>query len=114
MEEKNYIPVVKRDEITKVFIDNIMLIEQELNKTHIYTDEKEYCVYGKIHQNLKYLDDRFFRCHQSYIINMEKVIKMREQTIFFENGFKISIGRDKFVAAKQYFAVYIKQKAPVH
>jgi len=114
MEEKNYIPVITKSEIAKVFVDSVMLIEQELRKTHIYTVEDEYFPYGKIDELSKYLDKRFFKCHQSCIINMEKVVKMREQTVFFENGLKVVMGRDKFHNAKQYFAIYIKQKAPVH
>ena len=108
---RDYIPVICKEEASKVLINNVMLIEQELRKTIIYTDEDRHSFYGKIGDLLKYLDGRFFECHQSYIINMDKVVKMREQTIFFENGLKIMLGRDKFKLAKQKFAGYMVQEA---
>ena len=104
---EGFIPFVNRSETSKIYIDRIMLIEQELRKINIVTDEGQYSRYGKIAELSEYLDGRFLRCHNSYIINMDKVVKMREQTIFFENGFSIMMGRDKFLFAKQSFANYM-------
>jgi len=60
---------------------------------------------------LRYLDERFLKCHRSCIINMDKVQRMKEQTIFFENGYSFAIGKEKFQSAKQHFARYIVQEA---
>ena len=106
MTEK-YIPIVNKCETCKIYIENVLLIEQELRKTMIYTEEDKFWRYGKIDELLKCLDNRFFRCHQSCIINMDKVVRMKDQTIFFKNGFKIVIGKEKFKYAKQSFARYI-------
>lgn len=102
-----YIPLVSRGETCKIFLESIILIEQELRKARIYTDEENYSLYSKIEEFTQYLDGRFLRCHQSYIINLDKVVKMKAQTIFFENGLKIMIGREKFINAKQNFTNYI-------
>ena len=111
MTAKNYIPIIRRDETCKVFIENILAIEQDLRKTVIYTEGDKYWRYGKMDELLTYLDGRFFKCHHSCVINMDKVVKMREQTIFFENGFSIMMGREKFQCAKQNFARYMIQEA---
>jgi len=104
---KVYIPFVKRTEACKIFVESIILIEQELRKAMIHTDEESYWMYSKIDEFMQYLDFRFIKCHKSYIINLDKVIKMKAQTIFFENGRKIEIGREKFMFAKQSYANYI-------
>jgi len=109
--ERRYIPIVKRSETSKIYLESIILIEQNLRKVVIHTEEDSYWRYGKIEELVKYLDGRFLKCHSSCIINMDKVIKMREQTIFFENGLEIGIGREKFLSAKQNFARYITQEA---
>lgn len=109
MEVKKYVPIVKRGEICKVFLESIMLIEQDLRKTRIYTEDDTYWIYRKIDELVKYLDQNFLKCHQSCIINLDKVIKMKDQTIYFENGYKISMGREKFHFAKQHFARHITQ-----
>jgi DNA-binding LytR/AlgR family response regulator len=108
---RDYIPIIRRDETSKIFVDDVLCIEQELRKAVIYTMGDTYWCYGKISDLSKHLDNRFFQCHQSYIINMDRVVKMREQTIYFENGFKITIGRDKFSIAKQSFSAYLIQGA---
>jgi len=104
---RDYIPLVKKDETSKVFLKNIILIEQELRKSMIYTDKEKFWLYSKIDTLMQYLDSRFLKCHQSYIINLDKVVKMKSQTIFFENGQKIFIGREKFQSTRQYYASYI-------
>ena len=109
MENKKYIPIINRSEASKVFVDSVLMIEQELRKIIIYTDDDRYSRYGKIDELSIYLDDRFFKCHQSYFINLDKVVKMREQTIYFENGVQIMLGREKFHAAKQRFSFYMSQ-----
>ena len=108
---KKFVPIIKKGETCKVFLDSIMLIEQDLRKTLIYTEEDTYCVYAKIDEFVQYLDDNFLRCHHSCIINLDKVIKMKEQTVYFESGFKITMGRDKFQSARQHFARYMLLKA---
>ena len=102
-----YIPIINKGEISKVYIEDVLLIEQELRKTLIYTEDDKFWCYGKMDELSKFLDNRFFRCHQSCIINMSKVIKMKEQTVFFENGFKIMMGKEKFKFAKQNFARHV-------
>ena len=109
--KEEFIPFIKKSETSKIYIERIMLIEQDLRKIVILTEEGEYSKYGKLAELSKYLDGRFFQCHNSYIINMDKVIRMREQTIFFENGYTIMISRDKFTFAKQCFANYILSKS---
>jgi len=103
MDEK-YIPIITKKVTCKIYIEDVMLIEQELRKTIIYTEIDDFQIYGKIDEFLKFLDGRFFKCHQSCIINMDKVVKMKEQTIFFKNGYKVMMGREKFKFARQKFA----------
>ena len=106
--ERDYIPVIRRSESSKVYLKRIMLIEQELRKIMIFTEEGKYWRYGKIEELSKYLDKRFLKCHSSCIINMDKVVKMRDQTIYFENGYKIIICKEKFYSAKNKFNGYLE------
>ena len=102
---------MNKKEIRKVFLESIILVEQKLRKTTIYTDEDNYRYNSKIDEVMQYLDGRFLKCHQSYIINLDKVVRMHACTIIFENGIEIALGRDCFTAAKQRYAVYIVEMA---
>ena len=101
---EGYIPIINREETCKVYIVNVLFIEQDLRKIIVHTEDGLFWRYGKIEELLKYLDDRFFKCHKSCIINLDKVMKMKEQTVFFENGDKIVMSKEKFRLAKQNFA----------
>jgi hypothetical protein len=46
---------------------------------------------------------------QSIIINLDKVIRMEDQTIFFENGQLLTLGRCNYIKAKQYYAAWLKK-----
>jgi len=108
---EGFIPFINRSEASKIYIEHILLIEQNLRKIVIFTEEGRYSRYGKISELAEYLDGRFIKCHSSYIINMDKVTRMREQTIFFQNGYTIMIGRDTFTVAKQCFRNYILKQS---
>lgn len=107
---RDYIPFIKRNDICKIFIEDIMMIEQDLRKIVIHTEEEQHQCYGKISELSEYLDGRFYKCHCSCIINMDKVVRMKDRMIYFENGFVMPICREKFQNAKQYFAIYIKKR----
>ena len=107
----NYVPIIKKGEVCKIFLKNIILIEHDRRKSTIYTDEEKYSLYSKAEELIQFLDNRFLKCHKSYIINLDRVIRMKAQTIFFENGQKIYIGRETFHCASQCFAMYITKGA---
>ena len=104
---RQFIPIIKRGEIGKVYICNILYIQSEARKIHIHTVEKTQSVYGKIDDVEPMLPENFYRCHKSCIINLDKVENMKDGYIEFENGDKISICREKFVKAFQKYRGYL-------
>jgi len=110
---EEFIPFIQKGETCKIFIERIIAIEQNLRKIVVVTEEGKYSWYGKITDLSGYLDGRFLRCHSSYIINMDKVIRMREQTIFFENGYTLMMGREKYAPTRHYYNEYILKQSTV-
>ena len=108
---KKFIPIVKKKETCKVFLESILTLEQDLRKTIIHTEEGTYLLYAKIDDFTKYLDENFLRCHHSCVINLDKVVKMKDQTAYFENGYHTSFGRDTFRYVKQHFAGHMLRSA---
>lgn len=106
--KRKYMPIIKRNEVLKVDIEQILMIEQDCRKILIHTAEGVISQYKKIEDVKQYLDKRFYQCHRSCIINLDKVIHMREQTIFFESGLTIHMGRESFIRTKQFFARFIR------
>lgn len=54
--------------------------------------------------------ENFFRCHQSYIINLDYVLEMKNDMFYLANDEKINISRQYRKESKQYFTNYMIKK----
>lgn len=104
----NYITVVCRRVVRKVYMDDIIYIERNGRKLTIATESEHIEFYEQMKNVCDKLDKRFYPCLQSFLINIEKVDCMENQTIYFHNGEKRPMARDSFVRTKQYFSAYLK------
>lgn len=105
--KREFIPIIKRGEIGKVYICDILYIESEARKIYMHTVEKIQSIYGKIDDVEPMLPENFYRCHKSCIINLDKVENMKDGYIEFENGDTVCLGREKFVKAFQKYRGYL-------
>lgn len=83
------------DRILTIDLDNIILFEtsSSVHKINLYTENKVIEFYGKIKDLCSLLDDRFYRCHQSYIVNKDKIkeIDKRERIIHMIDGSQCTV-----------------------
>ena len=81
--------------VYKVSYDEIIYIEALNKKINIYTDKQRISCYNSLSALADELGNGFLRCHNSYIINKEKVknIFMTEQYIEMKNGSTVSMSR---------------------
>lgn len=107
----SYVPVITRKEAAKVRIREILYIETELRVVVIYTAGRAYRFYGKLDDILKYLDDRFYRCHKSCIINLEKVVRMEDGVFYFPEGVTLRVGQNNYRLSRNQYVKYLKQNA---
>jgi DNA-binding LytR/AlgR family response regulator len=59
------------------------------------TDNEEYYFYDTIDNLANVLPQEFVRCHRSFIVNVERIKKIRisDNCIFLDNGFIIPLSR---------------------
>jgi DNA-binding LytR/AlgR family response regulator len=95
--------IVKNNhEIFFVDLQNIIFVEKQLRKAVIHTDHGEYTTTETLSSLEKKLDSNFFRCHNSFIINLKKIEKIypiaeRVYAITFQDCKEtVSMGRQKF------------------
>jgi len=81
--------------VYKISYDEIIYIEALNKKINIYTDKQRISCYNSLSALSNELGESFLRCHNSYIINKQKVksVHLPEQYIEMENGSRISISR---------------------
>ena len=105
--KKKFISVIKKGEVTKVYTDDILYISSCGRKISIYTDEKIHSMYRKLCEIDNLTERKFYKCHHSLVINLEKVVSMKEGVVTFENGERVFTGRDSFVKALQSYKNYL-------
>lgn len=104
------IVVTKRSGIYVFPLDEIFYMEKNLRKIKLYTRGSSVEFYGTFADMIPSLDRRFMSCHRSYLINMDKIVIMSGNTIFFENNDRIHLGRDTYGRARRIFCEYLAKK----
>lgn len=89
----NYLTINVKNYIDRIKIDSILYIETERPNILIYTNEKMYTTKMSISKVEKILSEYgFFRCHNSYVINLKSVESMNSNTVKV-NGKDIPISK---------------------
>jgi DNA-binding LytR/AlgR family response regulator len=88
---------VKHLAITYVVkIKDILFIESCGKKIVIHTESGPVECFGQISDYESF--QRFFRCHRSYVVNMEHVIRYNANTITLSNQKEILMSRRRYAA----------------
>lgn len=110
--EKKYIFIESDNAIIRVDMSHIIYIEKIGRKALVVTEKGVITWYRTMDQLRDVTDERFMKCHRSYLINMDKIVKMENQNIWLEDGFHIIFGRESFRKAMHAFREYICSKIP--
>ena len=97
-----------KDKKIKIPFKDILYIETEKRNIVVHTNNGEYTCSGTITEYEKILEPiSFFRCHKSYIVNLDKIKKMDEKNVYFANGKSAYVSERKYVETKRQ---YMKRK----
>lgn len=82
---------------------NILYIEKKRNTCMIVCKEKIYTVYDTMKNISDSLNNYFYRCHQSYIVNLINVYQYKNNNYILNNGIEIPISKRNRVEGKKIF-----------
>lgn len=86
---------------------DILFIETDKRNVIVHTVEREFKSNRGIEDLETELKDYgFFRCHKSYLVNLERVRKIDRGYAYFANGTKAMISTRKYTEMKEKFFVY--------
>lgn len=108
---RKYIPIDTAKQTRRVFLDDIIYIEKKRRQVILITKTENIIFYSTMDDVKKYMDERFLFCHRSYLFNMDKILRMEDQTIHMEQDYKIFLGRECFRRARNTFREYLKKGA---
>lgn len=76
-------------------LDKILYIEADRQFVCIHTDHHIYRMKASLTEVEMALDERFFRCQRSFLVNLGMVVRIRNHCVTLKNGEEISISRGK-------------------
>lgn len=87
--------VNSREGKTYISYDKILYFEAREKKVFVVTDNREYGFYSTIEELDGKLDERFARCHRSFIVNKERIDKivLSQGTICLDEGAIVPLSR---------------------
>ncbi len=98
---KQYFIIETRKGITKLKTDSINYFEKDLRLVHVHADGGIYSFYESFKNLEKIIDDRFCRCHNSYIVNLDKVVRVERYNTHLANGEMVPISQ-RFYSSTRY------------
>ena len=83
---------------------DIIYIESDKRQIYIHSVSEDICIYDRLDNIEKQMDERFVRSHQSFIVNMDYVAKLEGDYFILDNGQKIKISRNHITdTRRKYF-----------
>ena len=99
----------KRQTRLAIKLEDILYLEKFKRQIIVHTAEgDDIRVYGKFDVLTPMLDERFAHPHQSYIINMQHVIRLGNNEVIMFGGMSIRLGNHCFAKLKKAYDEYIK------
>ena len=94
--------------IYSLLIESIRYIESEKRVIRFFlTEERVESEYGKMNEIEEKLPYQFLRCHQSYIVNMNKIKFFSGKEIVLDNNVTLPISRPKYKQVKDKLMQYL-------
>ena len=107
-EKNNNLLIQKNKEHILLNLNNIIYFEVINKKIYIHTNNKIIDYYNKINLLEKELNNSFFRCHRSYIINLKYIKSFKENYILLKNNDNIPLSKSKYKMFLKIIKEYIK------
>ena len=88
----------------EIVLKNIIYIETEGQHILIHTDNNIIKCLDRLKEIEKLLEPEwFFRCHNSYIVNIDKIIRVDEKMLYMSNGKYIEVSQRKMSCFNKVF-----------
>ena len=103
----------QKSNIVYIPLNEIMYVESDNMKCILHqTGDRQYVIYKKLSQiEAELNDERFLRCHQSYLVNMNH-IRQANDVFILQNGESILIRRKSRKEIHEKFLEYKAKTAP--
>lgn len=99
--------------VRRIPFEQILYLEVVNRKIYLYKSEESVSFYGKLNELEPVLPDAFFRCHRSYIVNLDHVKHYKKEAIWLDNECIVPLSRRRHQAFGLAFMHYLKKRGDV-
>lgn len=90
-----------------VFLDDILYIESQSHKLQFKIRDGSLSMYGRVDElESKLQEYLFLRCHQSFLVNMGHIEKIRNYQAYLSDGSEVPVARSRYPEVKRDFLRY--------
>lgn len=109
-QKEQFLSLQSGSSVVRLPHEDILYLEVRDRKVSVHTRTNSVDFYGKLEALERQLPDRFFRCHRSFIVNMEYVMSFNRTDLFLNNGQSIPVSKRKYQAFSKAFMNFVRQE----
>jgi len=107
--EKVFLIRSKRSSVNVGFCD-IIFFEKDLRRIVLHSMNETYSFYGKFDDITPQLNEDFIRCHNSFVVNIDKVRCMEANILTMADGSKIPVSRKHVKETREAYLSYLERR----
>lgn len=106
-DKPNILSLSSKSTVASIKLKKIKYIESIKRQIIIHETDNELKIYFKLKELEKQLPKNFIRCHQSYIVNMDKVKYLNMYFFSLHSGEQIPVSQSRYNKTKETFLDYL-------
>lgn len=107
-QERPFLLVTSERETIRVFFDDIYYAESQGHYMLIYTRKTRYRARLTVSGLLEQLDEGFYRCSRSFVVNLRHVCRITKSEVFLENQSSLPLGRGQYDEINKTMINYLR------
>lgn len=112
-EQSKFLYLSTKQNVWKISFRDILYMEKSGRKILFFLKNGEIRqFYGKFSDVLPQLDQRFVRCHNSFLVNLYHVNSLQDRCLLLENGTALPISRSHYDATRDAFSKFLEKSLP--
>jgi DNA-binding LytR/AlgR family response regulator len=114
-EKQKSITVKTEHQVKNILYKDIKFIESVSRKILIHATQGDVSTYSKLDEvETKINDERFLRCHKSYLVNMDYIKSAEDYSFILTDNTEVPIKQRTFASIKKSYYAYIVDKTDLN
>lgn len=101
--------VRQRGNVLSIPFQEILFLEGRSHNVTIHTFQDTFTIYERLDALQSSLPSGFYRCHKSFVVNMNHIQRIQQPDILLKNGKTVPVSRARFSQARETYFRFMGQ-----